>query len=109
MWFEHRAVQPLPLASRVTTSGAYLLALLCPLLVWPLAAPFDVGTIDVLKLFPFGITQFGPASVRHHPSPTSQEASQLHPGMWNRCRRWHRGRDSSFVAIGMRADEYGLV
>jgi drug/metabolite transporter (DMT)-like permease len=31
-----------------------LSALLCPLLVWPLAAPFDVGT-----LFLFGTTQFG--------------------------------------------------
>jgi hypothetical protein len=34
--------------------AAYISALLCPLLVWPLAAPFDVGTIDLLKLFLFG-------------------------------------------------------
>ena len=32
-----------------------LSALLCPLL----AAPFDVSTIDLLKLFLFGTTQFG--------------------------------------------------
>jgi hypothetical protein len=39
--------------------AAYLLALLCPLVVWPFAVPLDVSTIDLLKLFPFGTTQFG--------------------------------------------------
>jgi drug/metabolite transporter (DMT)-like permease len=39
--------------------AACLSALLCPLLVRPFAAPLDVGTIDVLKLFLFGTTQFG--------------------------------------------------
>jgi hypothetical protein len=39
--------------------AACLSALLCPLLVWPLAAPLDVSTIDLLKLFLFGTTQFG--------------------------------------------------
>ena len=39
--------------------AACLSALLCPLLVWPFAAPFDVSTIDLLKLFLFGTTQFG--------------------------------------------------
>jgi drug/metabolite transporter (DMT)-like permease len=36
--------------------AACLSALLCPLLVWPFAAPFDVGAIDLLKLFLFGTT-----------------------------------------------------
>jgi drug/metabolite transporter (DMT)-like permease len=39
--------------------AACLSALLCPLLVWPFASPFDVSTTDVLKLFFFGTTQFG--------------------------------------------------
>jgi drug/metabolite transporter (DMT)-like permease len=39
--------------------AACLSALLCPLLVWPFAAPFDVSAIDLLKLFLFGTTQFG--------------------------------------------------
>jgi drug/metabolite transporter (DMT)-like permease len=39
--------------------AACLSALLCPLLVWPFASPFDVGAIDLLKLFLFGTTQFG--------------------------------------------------
>jgi len=39
--------------------AACLSALLCPLLVWPFGSPFDVGAIDLLKLFLFGTTQFG--------------------------------------------------
>jgi drug/metabolite transporter (DMT)-like permease len=39
--------------------AACLSALLCPLLVWPFAAPLDVAAIDLLKLFLFGTTQFG--------------------------------------------------
>ena len=39
--------------------AACLSALLCPLLVWPFAAPLDVRTHDLLKLCPFGTTQFG--------------------------------------------------
>ena len=39
--------------------AACLSALLCPLLVWPFAAPFDVGAEDMGKLFLFGTTQFG--------------------------------------------------
>jgi drug/metabolite transporter (DMT)-like permease len=39
--------------------AACLSALLCALLVWPFAAPLDVSTIDLLKLFLFGTTQFG--------------------------------------------------
>jgi drug/metabolite transporter (DMT)-like permease len=39
--------------------AACLSALLCPLLVWPFAAPFAVGTGDMLRLFLFGTTQFG--------------------------------------------------
>jgi hypothetical protein len=39
--------------------AACISALLCPLVVWPLAAPFDVSAIDdLLKLFLFGTTQF---------------------------------------------------
>lgn len=36
-----------------------LSALLCPLLVWPLGAPFSVGIDDMMKLFLFGTVQFG--------------------------------------------------
>jgi drug/metabolite transporter (DMT)-like permease len=39
--------------------AACLSALLCPLLVSPFAAPFEVSTLDMLKLFLFGTTQFG--------------------------------------------------
>jgi drug/metabolite transporter (DMT)-like permease len=39
--------------------AACLSALLCPLLVWPFAAPFNVTTEEMLKLFLFGTTQFG--------------------------------------------------
>jgi drug/metabolite transporter (DMT)-like permease len=39
--------------------AACLSALLCPILVWPFASPFDVSAIDLLKLFLFGTTQFG--------------------------------------------------
>jgi drug/metabolite transporter (DMT)-like permease len=39
--------------------AACMSALLCPLLVWPFASPSDIGTIDLLKLFLFGTTQFG--------------------------------------------------
>src|SRR5205814_2264596 len=39
--------------------AACLSALLCPLLVWPFAAPLAVGMGDMLKLFLFGTTQFG--------------------------------------------------
>lgn len=39
--------------------AACLSALLCPVVVWPFAAPFDVGAIDLLKLVLFGTTQFG--------------------------------------------------
>jgi drug/metabolite transporter (DMT)-like permease len=39
--------------------AACISALLCPLLVWPFSTPLDVGTIDMLKLFLFGTTQFG--------------------------------------------------
>jgi drug/metabolite transporter (DMT)-like permease len=39
--------------------AACLSALLCPLVVWPFAAPLEIGTTDLLKLFLFGTTQFG--------------------------------------------------
>ena len=39
--------------------AACLSALLCPLLVWPFAAPFTVGAEDMFYLFLFGTTQFG--------------------------------------------------
>ena len=39
--------------------AACLSALLCPLLVWPFAAPLDVGAGDMVRLFLFGTTQFG--------------------------------------------------
>ena len=39
--------------------AACLSALLCPLLVWPFAAPFAIGAEDMLYLFLFGTTQFG--------------------------------------------------
>jgi drug/metabolite transporter (DMT)-like permease len=39
--------------------AACMSALLCPLLVWPFASPLDIDTIDLLKLFLFGTTQFG--------------------------------------------------
>ena len=39
--------------------AACLSALLCPLVVWPFASPFEVGMGDMLNLFLFGTTQFG--------------------------------------------------
>jgi drug/metabolite transporter (DMT)-like permease len=39
--------------------AACLSALLCPLLVWPFAAPLEVSMPDIFKLFLFGTTQFG--------------------------------------------------
>jgi hypothetical protein len=48
---QHHETQMLP--------AACMSALLCPLLVWPFASPLDIGTIDLLKLFLFGTTQFG--------------------------------------------------
>jgi len=39
--------------------AACLSALLCPLLVWPFATPFDVGAADMVSLGLFGTTQFG--------------------------------------------------
>jgi drug/metabolite transporter (DMT)-like permease len=39
--------------------AACLSALLCPLLVWPFAAPLEITTADLLRLFLFGTTQFG--------------------------------------------------
>jgi hypothetical protein len=39
--------------------AACLLALLCPLVVCPVASPLDVTTTEVLKLVLFGTTQFG--------------------------------------------------
>jgi drug/metabolite transporter (DMT)-like permease len=39
--------------------AACLSALLCPVLAWPFASPFDISTTDLLKLFLFGTTQFG--------------------------------------------------
>jgi drug/metabolite transporter (DMT)-like permease len=39
--------------------AACLSALLCPLVVWPFAAPFDAPTKDMLKLFLFETTPFG--------------------------------------------------
>jgi drug/metabolite transporter (DMT)-like permease len=48
---EHRDTPMLP--------AACLSALLCPLVVWPFAAPFDVGWDSMAKLFLFGTTQFG--------------------------------------------------
>jgi drug/metabolite transporter (DMT)-like permease len=48
---QHHATPMLP--------AACLSALLCPLIVWPFAAPFDVSMPDMLTLFLFGTTQFG--------------------------------------------------
>jgi drug/metabolite transporter (DMT)-like permease len=48
----HRAETPM-------LPAACLSALLCPVLVWPVAAPFSVGTGDMMNLFLFGTTQFG--------------------------------------------------
>jgi drug/metabolite transporter (DMT)-like permease len=39
--------------------AACLSALLCPIVVWPLAAPFEIATGDMLKLVLFGTMQFG--------------------------------------------------
>jgi drug/metabolite transporter (DMT)-like permease len=39
--------------------AACLSALLCPLVVWPFAAPFAVDAGDMVYLFLFGTTQFG--------------------------------------------------
>jgi drug/metabolite transporter (DMT)-like permease len=39
--------------------AACLSALLCPLVVWPFAAPLAIGIEDMLKLFLFGTAQFG--------------------------------------------------
>jgi hypothetical protein len=38
--------------------AACLSALLCPLVVWPFASPFNVSIIDLPKLFLLGTTQF---------------------------------------------------
>ena len=50
-------------SASTTRHRCYLLrvcwALLGPLLVWLFAAPLDVSTIDLLKLFLFGTTQLG--------------------------------------------------
>lgn len=48
----HRAETPM-------LPAACLSALLCPVLVWPVAAPFSVGAGDMMNLFLFGTTQFG--------------------------------------------------
>jgi drug/metabolite transporter (DMT)-like permease len=48
----HRAETPM-------LPAACLSAFLCPLLVWPTAAPFSVGLGDMMNLFLFGTTQFG--------------------------------------------------
>src|SRR4029077_16602063 len=39
--------------------AACLSALLCPLVVWPFAAPLAIGIEDMLKLFLFGTAQCG--------------------------------------------------
>jgi drug/metabolite transporter (DMT)-like permease len=39
--------------------AACLSALLCPLVVWPVATPFAVSADDMVRLFLFGTTQFG--------------------------------------------------
>jgi drug/metabolite transporter (DMT)-like permease len=39
--------------------AACLSALLCPLVVWPFAAPLAIGMSDILELFLFGTAQFG--------------------------------------------------
>ena len=52
---QHRATPMLP--------AACLSALLFPLMVWPFAAPLDVSMPNLLKLFLFGTTQFGPGLV----------------------------------------------
>jgi drug/metabolite transporter (DMT)-like permease len=48
----HRAETPM-------LPAACLSAFLCPLLVWPFAAPFSVDAGDMTHLFLFGTTQFG--------------------------------------------------
>ncbi len=48
---QHRETPMLP--------AACFSALLCPLVVWPFASPFDVSMPDLLKLCLFGTTQFG--------------------------------------------------
>ena len=48
----HRAETPM-------LPAACLSALLCPVLVWPVATPFSVGAGDMVNLFLFGTTQFG--------------------------------------------------
>jgi drug/metabolite transporter (DMT)-like permease len=56
------AIMMLIIRDRQQTSmlpAACLSALLCPLLVWPFAAPFTVGSEDMANLFLFGTTQFG--------------------------------------------------
>jgi drug/metabolite transporter (DMT)-like permease len=39
--------------------AACLSALLCPLVVWPFAAPLAIGAVDLFNLFLFGTAQFG--------------------------------------------------
>jgi drug/metabolite transporter (DMT)-like permease len=56
------AVMMLIISEQEQTSmlpAACLSALLCPLVVWPFAAPLAIGMADMLKLFLFGTTQFG--------------------------------------------------
>jgi drug/metabolite transporter (DMT)-like permease len=64
--------------------AACLSALLCPLLVWPFAAPLDVAAIDLLKLFLFGTTQFGLGLVflnsRWSDGPRHGECADQHAG-----------------------------
>jgi len=47
----HHAISMLP--------AACLSALICPLIVWPFATPFAIGSGDLVYLFLFGTAQFG--------------------------------------------------
>jgi hypothetical protein len=97
--------------------AACLSALLCPLLVWPFAAPLDVSTIDLRKLFLFGTTQFGLGLVfliqnrgecilhfiRH--SITGHQLQQQMPHVFQRADRTER---EAVAIFGVQLHELGV-
>ena len=73
----------------VDATGRLFVGALCPLLVWPFAAPLDVRTNDLLKLCPFGTTQSAGARIpdrRRSDGLCHGERADQHAGNAARCR-----------------------